>query len=284
MVKQRDQFRIQMHHGDRGPCHLHRGAIRPHQSLVHRQSRRSQPPGDAGIKNIQLHQGRGPQRVDQHCHLVARRGLHFDQDRIHDLIRHLISRAQRATAHSRFAVDAHADFHLTGGQVEIDTAGLRKRACGQRHAHGIRARVGMAGKALHLIQRLVHVGGSACGLEDEDVACHATPFAALGRGRDVVSGQDGAGLDPLDLQQLGGHVEVHHVARIVAVHEQHPSAAIGRQRRIDNGLRRRRGKHVADGRSIGQTLAHKANKGRLVPGPSANDQGHLAGTRAMPGH
>ena len=137
----------------------------------------------------------------------------------------------------------------------------------------------MAGDALDLVQRQHHVRRGAGRLEDEDVAGNAPALGDLRGAGDVVGGEHGARLDALHFEEFGGHVEVHHVAGIVAVHEEHAGATAGGHGRIDGRLGRRRGKDVADGRGIRQALPDEAEEGRLVARPAADDQRHLARAR-----
>ena len=113
----------------------------------------------------------------------------------------------------------------------------------------------------------------------------ATPrrfsFWSARRGSDVVGGEHRAGLDVVHRQHLGSHVEVHDVAGIVAIHEQHAGAAAGGLRAFDDRIGRRRGEDVADRAGVGQPLADEAEEGRLVPGSAADDQSDLAGTWAV---
>ena len=68
-------------------------------------------------------------------------------------------------------------------------------------------------------------------------------------------------------EQLRGHVEVHDVAVVVAVEEEH---AVGRREPLgdlDRGLRRGRREHVADGRRIGQARPRYPKKAGSWPEP-----------------
>ena len=123
---------------------------------------------------------------------------------------------------------AHADLDLVFGEFEGELAGLGDRAGRHRHAH--RADVGdrLARDALDLVEAVEFGSGAAGDLDHVDVAGDAAPVvhALRRRGGDVVGDAHGAHLDAVVLQHLGGHVEVHIVAGIVAIEEQHALAAM----------------------------------------------------------
>lgn len=74
---------------------------------------------------------------------------------------------------------------------------------------------------------LLHVGAHEL-VGEEDAAHAAALLPALAReGGDVVGALDHARLDVVKLKQLGGHVEVHGVAHVVAKEEQDARAAVG---------------------------------------------------------
>ncbi len=125
------------------------------------------------------------------------------------------------------------------------------------------------------------IAGRARRLEDEEVARHPAPGRApVARRRgDVVGRQHGADLDVLHRRHLGGHVEVHHVAGVVAVHEEHARAAAGCLGTRQDRIGRRRGEDVADRGRVGETPTDEAQERRLVTGPAADHQPDLARAR-----
>ena len=156
---------------------------------------------------------------------------------------------------------------------------LRQRAGRQRHAHRIGMVVRLARDALAFVEAFHHVAGCAGGLEDEEIAGHAAPLLALvaRRGGNIVGRQHRAHLDIVHRQHLGRHVEIHDVAGVVAIHEQHAGAAVHGLRAFDDRIGRWRGENITDGAGVGQPLADVAEEGRLVAGPTADDQPDLSG-------
>jgi len=118
--------------------------------------------------------------------------------------------------------------------------------------------------------------------EHEGVAGDAALLAPLGRcRRDIVGGQNGADLEPIGRRHLGRHVEVHAVAGIVAVEEQHARAAIGRSSAGEDRIGRGRGKDVADRDGVGEPAPDQPREGRLVAGAAPHHEADLAGSRAL---
>ena len=67
-------------------------------------------------------------------------------------------------------------------------------------------------------------------------------------------------------------VEVHHVARVVAVEIEHALAAVHRLGGLQHDVRRRRGEDVADGRTVRHALADEAVIDRLMTRTTADEQ------------
>ena len=120
------------------------------------------------------------------------------------------------------------------------------------------------------------LGGRPGDLEDRQVAGDAATLLELVRrgAPDVVGDQHGAAVDALGPQLVLGGVEVEHVAGVVAVAEQHPTTLIGFLGHGVGPLRRRRGEQVAHRRAMGEAGADEAGEGRVVPGPTADDDRH----------
>jgi len=115
---------------------------------------------------------------------------------------------------------------------------------------------------------------------------HAAALLRLLRRRagHIVGQQDGGGLDILHLQHFAGHVEIHHVAAIIAVEAQDTGAAVGLAHCLGHLLGGGRGEDVADGGRIQQPLAHIAGEDGQMPRTTAGDDPDLAGYRpAGPG-
>ena len=105
-----------------------------------------------------------------------------------------------------------------------------------------------------------------------------------GRRGHVIRCQHGADLDVFHRRQFGGHVEVHHVAGIVAVHEQHAGAAIDSLGAFVDRIWRGRCEDVSDGCCIGKALADEPEECRLVPGTAADDEPDFSGARPILGN
>ena len=156
-------------------------------------------------------------------------------------------------------------------------------ACGT--VHGVSAapmeRHGV-GRLLRDARHLVEIGAGLSRGAGDLVGIHhagdAAPLLGLRRRRagDVVGEQHRGGTHVLHLQHVAGHVEVHHVAAVVAVEAQHAGAAIGRAHRLRHLLHRGRGEHVADGAGVEQALADIAGEDRQMAGAAAGDDADLA--------
>src|SRR5208337_663254 len=81
-----------------------------------------------------------------------------------------------------------------------------------------------------------------------------------------------------------GHVEIHDVADIVAIHEQNAGAAGDRLHALENRIGRRRREDVADRDGVSEALADVAEKAGLVARPAADHETDLALTRPVQRH
>ena len=145
-------------------------------------------------------------------------------------------------------MDAEADLHGAGRDLEIVGEVGRQRAGLERHAHAAHRGHRLAADAGDLGQGPAAGGGGTADLEEENAAGDAAPvLGALGRGRGhVVGAEHGLDADAVGRGQLGCHVEVHHVAGIVAVEEEHAVRAGGGLGGGEDRLGRGRGEDVAD--------------------------------------
>ena len=96
-------------------------------------------------------------------------------------------------------------------------------------------------------ERLALLGRRAADLlrehGDADAAAAGRVEAVLHR--DVVVGHDRLDLDALALGEVGGHLEVQHVAGVVLDDVQHAGAAVDRLGRLEHLVGRGRGEHLA---------------------------------------
>ena len=122
---------------------------------------------------------------------------------------------------------------------------------------------------------------SARGAGDLEGVDHAGDAAALlallgRRGGDVVGEKHRRRFDVLHLDEVARHVEVHHVATVVAVEAQDAGALVRGADRVGHLLGRGRGEDVADGAGVEQSLAHVAREDRQMPRAAARDDADLA--------
>ena len=85
--------------------------------------------------------------------------------------------------------------------------------------------------------------------------------------RDVVVGDDRLDLDALALGQVGGHLEVQHVAGVVLDDVQDAGAAVDGLGRLEHLVRRRRGEHLARARRVEHARARRTRRAS-ARGPS----------------
>src|SRR5690606_21306926 len=102
-----------------------------------------------------------------------------------------------------------------------------------------------------------------------------------GGGGHVVADEHGARLDVVHLDHLGGHVEVHHVAAIVAVDVDHAFAAVNAPGDVGDLFDRGRLEHVTDGAAIQHALPHVAKEYGQVARAAARHQADFALNRGI---
>ncbi|MND54451.1 hypothetical protein D3C80_455120 [compost metagenome] len=135
-------------------------------------------------------------------------------------------------------MNTDADFHVFGTNLEIMPTSLREGTRLQRHTYGISSHIGLACKDLTGIERQSFIASGTRHFEDEEIACHTTPpVLVIDRRRgDVVGGQNGFDPDALLFGHLGSHLEVHDVASIIAVNEEHALSLGGCKRALNNRI------------------------------------------------
>ncbi len=185
----------------------------------------------------------------------------------------------RVFGDARFAVDAQAQGHLPGGDVEEGFAGAGEGAAVEGDAEGTGAVVGPDGQPFDVVQVQSGFGGGAGDLEDRQVPGDAAALVDLVQGcaGDVVGDQDGAGLDAFGVEPELRLAEVEDVPGVVAVAEQDAAAGVGgfgHPVDLSGGGGR---EHVPARRGGGQAGPDQAGEGRVVAGAAADHQGHLPG-------
>ena len=145
------------------------------------------------------------------------------------------------------AVDADPDLHLVLAELERRLAGGGHGARGQRHAHRSGVRVHLTADVGDLLEGSLLLRRSAGDLLQQDGGADASPSGrveAVLHG-DVVVDQHGLHLGALGAAELGGHLEVHHVAGVVLDDVEHAGAAVDGLRRRLHLVRRRRREDLA---------------------------------------
>ena len=121
--------------------------------------------------------GRRPEAIDEQGHVARAQIPCVFEDRVDQNLRYLVRRLERRPLDPRLAVDAHADLHLTVGQLERRPARARDLAGGQRYAHAAGGLASLQPDPLDLVQRHAPLRGRTGALEHHDVAGDASPFA-----------------------------------------------------------------------------------------------------------
>ena len=125
------------------------------------------------------------------------------------------------------------------------------------------------------------VGQGAGDLLDDQRRAGAPPARRPRRvlHRHVVVDQHGLHRDALVGGELGGHLEVHHVAGVVLDDVQHAGAAVDGLRGGEHLVGHGRGEDLARAGGVEHARADEAAVQRLVAGAAAGDQAHLAADR-----
>jgi hypothetical protein len=182
----------------------------------------------------------------------------------------------------RLTVDAYAQLDLGVAQVEGGLAHGRGGAGAQPDAEGAAAGVDLLGHSRDLPQRCSGLGHGSGDLLDEDRGTGA-PAARRMDGvvhGDVVVDQYGRHLYVLLGGELGGHLEVQDVARVVLHDVQHPGAAVHRRGGLDHLVGHGRGEDLPGTGRVEHAVPDEADVQWFVPGTSAGHQADLAGTRS----
>ena len=273
------QLAIEVQQRNRGAGHLHRRRITADQRLDDRRAGIGQAGMDPAVHDQQLFHRRGAEAVDQHRDPRAAGDRTSGQQVVHHRVGDRVGRLQRPAMHPRLAVDAHADLHLALANRERRLANLRHRAGRHRHAD----RPAGVGRPLRHLGDTVEVqpgfSRSTGDLERIDHPGDAAPLlpVLLVSTGDVVRQQDGRTRDVLHLDEVAGHVEVHHVAAVVAIQAQHTGTRIRLPHRDRHVLGRRRREHVANRAGIKEARADVTGEHRQMARATARDDADLAG-------
>jgi len=156
--------------------------------------------------------------------------------------------------------------------------GARQRAAAEGHTQGSCAVICQDSDPHHLVERVAGFGGRTHHLEDDEIAGDSAALLDLGHGctGDVISDEDGTGVDAIVVEALHRSREVHDVARIVAARDDDATTSTRRQGDRVRVLRGRRGEDVANDRAIREARADDAGESRIVAGAAPDDHGDLA--------
>ena len=145
-------------------------------------------------------------------------------------------------------------------------------------AEGVRRGIGRAHHALDLVEVYAVLRRGRGDLVHRESASNAAPLVLLlpaGRG-DIVGHVHDPSVDSFVDEALRRNSEVQSVTGVVAEPEHHPSTTVCRLGHPVDLLRRRRGEHIAEHGSVGETCSHYTVVGRVVAGAATNHQADLA--------
>jgi len=134
-----------------------------------------------------------------------------------------------------------------------------------------------AGNGTGALRHLI-VGGGMAG--------HAAAALRFGRRRrgHVVAHQDGFHGDVFHVGHFRGHVEIHHVAGVVAINQHNPPAAVDAADHLEHLVGAGGGKYVANRAAIQHAAPHVAKEDGQVPRAPAGRQGNFMGHRGICTH
>ena len=238
-----------------------------------------QPLRDGGEDHVQLDQRGAAEAVDHHQSLAGQGQVGVD--RLQRDRRDLLRRYQLPTGTPGLPVDTHAQLDLILAQFEAGLSGRRYRAGRQRHAEGPRPLVDLTTEGHGRSEVGAALGRRSHDLLHEHGRAGTPPPRRPGAvlHRHVVV--DHHGLDPYPVVggQLRGHLEVQDVPGVVLDDVQDPGAPVHGLGSGQDLVRYRRGEHLARAGRVEHPVPHKAAVQRLVPGPAAGHQAHLARRR-----
>src|SRR6266536_4895023 len=212
--------------GDRAAGHLQAGDVVADQAARDGNAVALQPLRDGREDDVQLDEWGATESVDHHQRLAGQR--HVGVDGLQRNPGDLPGRDELASGTARFAVDAHTELDLVLAQLEAGLAGRRDGARGQRHAERAGPVVDLPGQSGGGGQVRVPFGRRADDLLDKDRGPGTPPARRPGAvlHRHVVVDHDGLDLYSLVARELGGHLEVQHVAGVVLHDVQHAGSGV----------------------------------------------------------
>src|SRR5215207_1997237 len=131
--------------------------------------------GDAGVGDIELHQGRAAHAVDHDGDLGAAEVHGIAENPAQELVHYLIRWLYFLALDAGLAVDADPDLHLVFADVEDGLAALGRDAASQSHPHRAHVPVDPLGELFNPRQVRAVVGGGGADLVHQDGAGDPTP-------------------------------------------------------------------------------------------------------------
>ena len=205
------------------------------------------------------------------------------EDGAHQPARDVLGAGQRLTVPARLAVDADADLHLVGGQVEGRPARGGNGAGGQRHTHGAAVLVDPVRDGGHRIQVASLLGGGTHDLLQQHRQADAPASRGVQRVLDgnVVGDHHRRHAHASVGGQLRRHLEVHDIARVVLHDVQPPrtrlSAGGGGQHLVGG----RGGEHLAYASRIQHPGPDETAMQWLMAGATPGDHRDLPGAGGL---
>src|SRR5918996_3161385 len=280
-VPQPRQLVVEPEQSDRAARHLERGDVVADQPAVDGDAASLEEAVQLAVDDVELDQRRAAHPVHERQHAVAGVERQVLDDRRGEALDYVRCGSERLPEAARLAVDADPDLHLVVAELEARLAGARCHAGGQRHPHAAALSVDGPAELGHLGERLALLGGRPADLLGDDRDPDAAPAGGVEAvlDGDVVVRDHGLDIDPLALGEVGGHLEVHHVARVVLDDVQHARATVDRLGRLEHLVGSRRGEHLARARGVEHAAADEPAVHRLVAGASARHDPPLSPDR-----
>src|SRR5690606_19581228 len=244
-VPQRGELVVERHDADARPGHVQGGDVAaderardPRPALLQAAPRRA-------VEDVELERGRGPQAVDEEEHVLAGHVTEVAEHGLEEEVGGLVGGGGLDAAPAGLAVDPDADLDLVVLEVEGGPPGRGHRRRGEGDAHGADGARGALGDRDDGVEVVPALGGGTGDLLDDERAADAAPAGRPGRvlDGDVVGDEHAADGEALGLPELGGDLEVEHVAGVVLDDLDDPGAAVGRLHGGEDRLGAGRGEH-----------------------------------------
>src|SRR5512132_4356956 len=277
-VPETGQLVVKLQQRDRAARHLQRRDVGTDQVAGDRDPTLAQEPVQVVVDDVALDQRRAAHAVDEREDLVALLERQVLDDRDGEFLDDLGRGCKLHPLAAGLTVNADPDLHLVVAELEGRLAGRGNDARGQRHAHAASVGVDLSAQLRHLGEVAPLLGGRPADLLGQHRGADAAPpcgVEAVLHG-DVVVDHHGFDLDALASGELGGHLEVHHVTRVVLDDVKDAGAAVDGLGRVEHLVGGRRREHLAGAGGVEHSGPDETAVHRLVPRAAARDQPDLA--------